>query len=160
MSDVPKAPAVDAEADGTEEDGNFPAQVEDVNGDLMELDPNDWKLIDDAEPLEFDGKDDDDHDLDGDGGGGDGVDEDDMGEEGEHEPIVVEYDHSAQTMDGHGGEPVYSIAINPKIPNLAVSGGGDDNAVLWDVVTGEKKFHLTGHTDSISAVEFSKNGGL
>ena len=152
-------------ADPVDED-SFPEQLEDVNGDVVDFNPNDWKLIDDDEPMlgvsDIDEDDAEDNANGGDAGdheaeGGEDFDEKEEEEE-EREPIVVEHDHSVKTFDGHGGDPVYSLAINPKFPNQAVSGGGDDNAVLWDVVTGERKFHLTGHTDSISAVEFSKNG--
>ena len=137
-------------------------QLEDVNGDVVDFNPNDWKLVGDDEPLVEDIDDDDE-------GAGAAASEaaaaGDAAEEGEEddqetksEPIVVTHDASTKTLDGHGHEPVYSLAINPKFPNLAISGGGDDNAVLWDVVTGKQKFHLTGHTDSITSVEFSKNG--
>ncbi|CAG8490317.1 1111_t:CDS:10, partial [Acaulospora colombiana] len=40
----------------------------------------------------------------------------------------------------------------------AVSGGGDDKSFLWRTDTGEQLYELTGHTDTVTSVMFSKNG--
>lgn len=158
------AGAEEAAAATAEGEDQFPAQFEDVNGDVVDLQTTDWKKVEET-PLELDEEDDELEDggaaaagADG-GAGGPLIGSGEGGEEdGEYEKIVVERDDSAQTLDGHGGEPVYALAVNPKSPNLVCTGGGDDNATLWDVLTGDRKFHFTGHTDSVTAVEFSKNG--
>ena len=141
----------------------FPVQVEDVNGDVVDFDPTQWKKIVDETPLELDEEEEEEQVVVG-GGAGAAAEVAEQPEENDNEPpeggeeIVVERDDSAQTLNGHGGDPVYSIAVNPKLPNVVCSGGGDDNAVLWDVMSGEQQFRLTGHTDSVTAVEFSKSG--
>lgn len=55
---------------------------------------------------------------------------------------------------------MYSVSINQSNPNLAVTGGGDDKAVLFDVTSGSKLFELTGHTDSIVDTAFNATGTL
>lgn len=83
----------------------------------------------------------------------DGVD-DISGVEGE----VVWEDNSIQHFSGHEG-PVYTVATHPTAP-LAVSGGGDDSGYIWDVTNGEIVVKLTGHTDSVTAAEFSSDGEM
>jgi WD40 repeat protein len=72
------------------------------------------------------------------------------------EPIV---DMATITFTGHSA-PVHIVAINPKIPNIAVSGGEDDKAYLWDVSNGNKIKTLEGHKDTIVAAAFSTDGTL
>ena len=50
--------------------------------------------------------------------------------------------------------PVASIAP------LAASGGEDDLGYIWDLTTGDELVKLTGHTDSVTSVAFSADGGL
>jgi WD40 repeat protein len=45
-------------------------------------------------------------------------------------------DHSIQAFFEHRA-PVYSIALNSKIPHMAASGGGDDKSYLWNIQTGD-----------------------
>ena len=55
---------------------------------------------------------------------------------------------------------MYACDLNPADPDLALSGGGDDRALLWRLSTGEVLFIFAGHTDSVSAVAFSSDGKL
>ncbi|KAJ1947107.1 60S ribosomal subunit assembly or modification protein [Kickxella alabastrina] len=57
-------------------------------------------------------------------------------------------------------EPVFSVDINQKNENLAVSGGGDDRAYLWRLDTGDTVAELDKHDDSVSSVKFSNDGTL
>lgn len=57
-------------------------------------------------------------------------------------------------------DAVYSVAFSPSAPTLFASGGGDDIGIIWDADTGEQKFKLDGHTDTVTKVAFSNNGEL
>src|SRR6267378_2531465 len=84
-------------------------------------------------------------------------DDDDVGELGDLDEIVLE-DNSIQHFTSHEG-PVYAIATNPTAP-VAVSGGGDDFGYIWDITDGETIVKLTGHSDSVTATEFSSDGEM
>lgn len=45
-------------------------------------------------------------------------------------------DDSVQGFYGHNKEPVYGVAVHPLLP-IAVSGGGDDQSMLWNYQSGE-----------------------
>jgi angio-associated migratory cell protein len=74
-------------------------------------------------------------------------------------------DDSIHTFEGHTAG-VYAVAWSPTSDDLVASGGGDDRAFLWRV--GEDAYletqgavhELTGHTDTVSALAFSKDGKL
>lgn len=74
------------------------------------------------------------------------------GESGEEEATSI-----AQ-FTGHKGS-VFSVAIHPT-QSIAVSGGEDDLGYIWDVKTGAEIVKLTGHTDSVTAVDWSFDGEL
>lgn len=62
-------------------------------------------------------------------------------------------------LDGHGGQPVYTIALHPVDPTLICTGGGDDRACLWlSLETDRQPYHLQGHNDSVIDVAFSHDG--
>ncbi|CAG8613793.1 4509_t:CDS:10 [Acaulospora morrowiae] len=42
--------------------------------------------------------------------------------------------------------------------DIAVSGGGDDKSFLWRSDTGEQLYELSGHTDTVTSVMFSRDG--
>ena len=56
-------------------------------------------------------------------------------------------------------EPVYSVSVHPELP-LALSGGGDDRAFLWDTITGLSVLKEEGYkfNESVSATGFSHDG--
>eukprot|EP00300_Choanocystis_sp_HF-7_P005478 c14104_g1_i3.p1 GENE.c14104_g1_i3~~c14104_g1_i3.p1 ORF type:complete len:395 (+),score=87.31 c14104_g1_i3:46-1185(+) len=104
------------------------------------------------------------------------ADEEQMEDEGDNNNDDDENDDDEDGMDdGNGGnypppsrddsvlrfkthtEAVYAVALHPSRP-IAVSGGGDDKAYLWDVNTGNPIFNLFGHTDSINCIRFSNDG--
>lgn len=82
------------------------------------------------------------------------ADEEASGDVREAEDYV---DDSIQGFFEHG-DSVFSIATSPTNPNLCATGGGDDIGYLWDVSSGAKLGTLTGHTDSITSIEFSSDG--
>ncbi|OMH82609.1 putative WD repeat-containing protein [Zancudomyces culisetae] len=94
---------------------------------------------------------------------GEYMDEDlepEAGEDAEHEEgenQVIFEDDSVQGFFLHK-EPVYSVSINPKYPDLVVSGGGDDKGYLWNKATGDLVYPMEGHTDSVTSVGFSSDG--
>lgn len=55
-------------------------------------------------------------------------------------------------------DSVFSVSINPVHSNLCASGGGDDLGYIWDITTGEQICQLTGHKDSIVAIDWSFDG--
>ncbi|KAJ1729722.1 60S ribosomal subunit assembly or modification protein, partial [Coemansia biformis] len=89
-------------------------------------------------------------------------DDDDEGQGGEREEgdgeVLLE-DDSIQGFFAHK-EPVFAVDLHPQIPELAVSGGGDDKAYVWRVDTGEQVAELEKHNDSVSSVQFSRDGSL
>jgi ribosome assembly protein SQT1 len=57
-------------------------------------------------------------------------------------------------------QPIYCLAAHPRTSAIAASGGQDDMAYIWDTATGQEIVKLTGHTDSVVAVQFSSDGEL
>jgi hypothetical protein len=55
---------------------------------------------------------------------------------------VISHQSLAMLIDAV--EPVYTVSLCSAIPGLAVSGGGDDQAYLWQTDSGETKAQLTG----------------
>ncbi|KAJ2723107.1 60S ribosomal subunit assembly or modification protein [Coemansia sp. Benny D115] len=84
--------------------------------------------------------------------------EDDAGEGAPRGEVFLE-DDSVQGFFLHK-EPVFSVDLSPANQSLAVSGGGDDRAYLWDITTGETVAELAKHDDSVSCVQFSSDGSL
>ena len=56
------------------------------------------------------------------------------------------------------GSSVFDVSLHPLHPNppLAVSGGEDDLAFLFDTTTGKEIVKLSGHEDSVVATSFSQ----
>uniref|UniRef100_A0A182N373 Uncharacterized protein n=1 Tax=Anopheles dirus TaxID=7168 RepID=A0A182N373_9DIPT len=52
---------------------------------------------------------------------------------------------------------VFCGALHPS-EDLAVTGGEDDKAYVWNIRTGEVQFEVSNHTDSVVAVGFSYDG--
>lgn len=82
-------------------------------------------------------------------------DEDGEGEDDDMLDEEVIVDDSIQGFFLHTS-PVYSVALHE---NWAVTGGGDDLGYVWDVTNGEMIMKLNGHTDSVTNVAFSHDGG-
>jgi ribosome assembly protein SQT1 len=74
-------------------------------------------------------------------------------------PAPPAVDLARCSFTGHSG-PVYSTRGTDAALGLALSGGGDDAAYLWDVATGAVRHALTGHADSIVAVGLNCDGSL
>ena len=51
---------------------------------------------------------------------------------------------SLKTIDLNKGNEVYCVNIHPTEPTIAVSGGMDDKAHVWNIVTGQTIFECTG----------------
>jgi len=81
-------------------------------------------------------------------------------EESDDEDLVTAVDNSEQTFEGHNGNEVYCVNIHPTEPTIAVSGGMDDKAHVWNIVTGQTIFECTGHKDSVTFADFNKDGTL
>ena len=71
-----------------------------------------------------------------------------------------------RTLTGHSGD-VWSLAYSPN-GKLLASGSGNSNTIkhygpddtsiiIWDVVTGERRYQLKGHTDNVQTLAWSKN---
>jgi WD40 repeat protein len=72
---------------------------------------------------------------------------------------TLDTDDSVQGFFDHT-DSVYTIALSPVHPTLALTGDGNNQAYLWDITTGEKRFHLSGHSDSVIDGGFSPDGKL
>ncbi|KAJ2867774.1 60S ribosomal subunit assembly or modification protein [Coemansia erecta] len=93
-------------------------------------------------------------------------DDDEEAEEGDGaaaadapEDEVLLEDDSVQGFFTHE-KAVFSIDLSPTHPNIAVSGGEDDKAFVWRTDTGDLVAKLDTHQDSVSAVQFSRDGSL
>lgn len=88
----------------------------------------------------------------------DGIETDDADSDQENNAEVAT-DHEAQQDDSrlcvrlHDGQ-VFCIAANG---TTIVSGSEDDSAKLWSLETGAEVGSLTGHKDSVTAVEFNRS---
>jgi len=97
---------------------------------------------------------DDDHPMDDD-------DDDEMDDQierlpGDGEPSGP--DNSLLNFTNHNAS-VFAVDVHPT-EALAVSGGEDDLGYIWDITDGEVIVKLTGHSDSVSAVGWSRDGEM
>ncbi|KAK3557257.1 hypothetical protein QTP70_026079 [Hemibagrus guttatus] len=83
---------------------------------------------------------------------------DDEGWETEDE-MDAEQDDSDLTFSKHTGS-VFCISLDPVTNNLAITGGEDDKAYLWNVIDGQVVFECTGHKDSVTCAAFSHDSKL
>lgn len=67
-------------------------------------------------------------------------------------------DNTIQHFEAHNGS-VFAVSAHPTQP-LAASGGEDDLGYIWNVMEGEEVVKLTGHTDSVSSIEWSFDGEM
>ncbi|CAG8716511.1 8588_t:CDS:2, partial [Dentiscutata erythropus] len=74
-----------------------------------------------------------------------------------NEEMVELVDDSVQGFFGHK-DSVYAVDIHPIDQNIIVSGGGDEKSFLWRSDTGEQICELSGHSDTVQSVLFSKDG--
>lgn len=70
---------------------------------------------------------------------------------------AIDVDNSDKCFFDHT-DSVFCVALSSVHPDLALSGGGDDQAYLWSLSTGNRLFHFAGHTDSVIDVGFSADG--
>ena len=92
-----------------------------------------------------------------------GADDD---EDGEGFEDIDEEDEEAEEIPndaiagfyGHTGA-VYTLAVDPT-GTLVATGGGDDKAYVWRLLTGEKLLELAHHSDSLTSVAFNVDGKL
>uniref|UniRef100_U5EVG7 Putative angio-associated migratory cell protein n=1 Tax=Corethrella appendiculata TaxID=1370023 RepID=U5EVG7_9DIPT len=74
----------------------------------------------------------------------------------ELENMIPERDDAKLTFKQHTGS-VFCCALHPT-DNLAVTGGEDDKAFVWNIETGEILFEIQDHKDSVVACGFSHDG--
>ncbi|KAF7711329.1 angio-associated migratory cell protein [Silurus meridionalis] len=83
---------------------------------------------------------------------------DDEGWETEDE-MDAEHDDSDLTFNKHTGS-VFCVSLDPVSNNLAITGGEDDKAYVWNIIDGEMMFECTGHKDSVTCATFSHDSKL
>lgn len=69
------------------------------------------------------------------------------------------YDHSHAILNGHSSETLSVTAVE-NFPNLLVSGGMDDVALVWNIQTGQVQARIEGFEDSTSIISFSVDGSF
>jgi len=74
----------------------------------------------------------------------------------EEVPEPPERDDSVITFHKHDAA-IFCAALHPT-ENLAVTGGEDDKAYVWNTDTGDVVFTVEGHSDSVISAEFSHDG--
>lgn len=72
---------------------------------------------------------------------------------------MLDTDDSTQGFFDHK-DSVFTIALSPAMPDIVLTGDGDNQAYVWDIATGNRRFHLGGHTDSVIDGGFSPDGKL
>ncbi|KAL9940279.1 hypothetical protein V8E36_000984 [Tilletia maclaganii] len=92
-------------------------------------------------------------------GGVDAMDEDEDDGEDDFNPLQ---DTSLASFPGHSPKSVFAVVLHPSYPEptWALSGGEDDKAYIWDVVSGDMIAVLEGHTDSVISVGWSSDGKM
>lgn len=91
-------------------------------------------------------------------------DEDEDGEGGEMNPDEEAEAHMTSDdadicFKKHSGS-VFACALEPTSGNLAISGGEDDKAFIWNTSDGEVFLECSGHKDSVTSVGFNHAGTL
>ncbi|XP_053687683.1 angio-associated migratory cell protein isoform X2 [Sabethes cyaneus] len=69
---------------------------------------------------------------------------------------IPERDDALLTFEKHTA-PVFCGSLHPT-EDLAVTGGEDDKAYVWNTTSGAVKFEVPGHSDSVIGCEFSYDG--
>ncbi|XP_059175600.1 angio-associated migratory cell protein-like [Physella acuta] len=69
-------------------------------------------------------------------------------------------DDSSLTFIGHKDSSVICTRVNPVFSNIAVTGGQDDQALVWNTQEGSIYFQCRGHTDTVLSVGFSHDGSM
>lgn len=92
--------------------------------------------------------------------GGQGQEDERMQEQDGAEMLLENgFDDSVATYEGHQSA-LFSVALHPVTPLIAVSGGGDDRGHIWRTDTGEVLMILEGHSDSVTSVGFNFDGTM
>lgn len=80
--------------------------------------------------------------------------------DGETGPEAMEEDFVDESIQGFFDhkDSIYALATSPTNPDLCASGGGDEIGYLWSVSSGLQLATLSGHTDSITSLQFSNDG--
>jgi len=135
----------DDDDDGVVEDADFlnsAEQVIDLDDDYVAQHAHELQE-DEANDMEMDDDDDDNNNN----------------NNGESAVVQPTRDDAVGRFALHNEQPVYAVALSPD-GKLAVSGGGDDCAYLWDVENPAASVSLGAHKDSVVAVAFNYNGTL
>lgn len=75
---------------------------------------------------------------------------------GEYSAAGPQQDDAALTFTKHTGS-VFCGSLHPT-EDIAVTGGEDDKAYVWEISGGEIIHEVTGHSDTVIAAEFSPDG--
>lgn len=71
----------------------------------------------------------------------------------------MDVDASGVSFENHS-DAVFCVAYHPLDDSIAVSGGADDKAFIWNTQDGSLIHCLEGHSDSIVDVQFNFDGSL
>ncbi|KAH9498158.1 hypothetical protein Btru_008408 [Bulinus truncatus] len=129
----------------------LPEEDEDFN-----IDPN--EVVQVIELDDNDGVIDDQSDLPGVSDDEDDIASNDNEMETDDASAAPQQDDSSLTFIGHKNSAVICTKLNPVDRNVAVTGGQDDQALVWNTQEGSIYFQCTGHTDTVVGVGFSHDG--
>jgi len=129
-----------------DEPHDVPAEGVGDDEEEIQLDDMEEIVMDDEVPPEFS----DDDDM--------GASGDEDGEGGMGEPMDEEViDEAEMVLVGHT-DPIYQVAYHPNNTEMVATAGGDDVCGIYDVTSAERLHTLSGHTDTVNLVAFSKDG--
>lgn len=93
---------------------------------------------------------------------GEQTDEEEDEDAFDDEPVlgpVPERDDATAVFSQHT-KSLFCCHIEPSQGKLAVTGGQDDKAYVWEIDTGKVLLECSGHEDSVTSVEFSQDGNF
>jgi WD40 repeat protein len=75
------------------------------------------------------------------------------------EPMTESISTPVLTLVGHQRK-LGHVLFNPVADNILATTSGDYTVKIWDITTGQSKFELLGHSETIQSLSWGWNGDL